>query len=78
VKYRWVIYYTSPLTRWNPTAYPSEIIAEGSAPWEWLARLALRGLYRQLNEQRCSYVVLENETEIEAYRPPTENASVAT
>lgn len=72
MKYRWIIYYTSPLTRWNPGAYPAEIIAEGAAPWEWLARASLRGLYRQLNQQRCSWILLADDAEIEAFRPPVE------
>lgn len=72
MKYRWTIYYLSPLTRWNPTAYPSEIIAEGTAPWLWLARLNMLGLYRQLDERRCAWVLLDGDGEIEVYRPPTD------
>ena len=74
--YRWCIYYISPLTRWHPTAYPSEIIAEGGAPWKWLARAGLMSLYRQLDQSRCAYVLSCGGFEIEVSRPPLDGEAV--
>jgi hypothetical protein len=74
--YRWIVYYISPLTRWNPQAYPSEIIAEGRAPWKWLARAGLLSLYQQLDPNRCAYVLLRGDIEIEVCRPPLDGATM--
>ena len=76
MKYYWVVYYISPLTRWNPTAYPSEIIAEGRAPWKWLAHAELLSLYRRLDQSRCAYVLSCGDLEIEACRPPLDGETV--
>lgn len=68
-RYRWVIYFAGPKSRWSCRIHSTETIARGAAPWRWLARLTMLSVFRNLDDSVCGYALQHGEC-IEHYDPP--------
>lgn len=68
--FTWVIYFAGPRTRWSARIDAEEIIAQGAAPWRWLARTTMLGTFRGLDASKCGYALMAADVCIEQYDPP--------
>ena len=69
MKYRWCIFVLGPRSIWGGKLHPGDVLAEGWAPWRWLARWQLLGLYRHLNREVCGFELQLNGAPIEHCAP---------
>lgn len=69
--YSGVVYFAGPRSRWSGRMDDSEVIARVSAPWRWLASLLTLSLFRQLDDSKCGYALMDGGTCLEQFHPET-------
>jgi hypothetical protein len=67
-----VIYFAGPKSRWSRRIDPSETIYHVATLWRWLTRSLLLAKFRDLDNARCGYALMDGEVCLEHYDPPVE------
>lgn len=67
--YSGVLYFAGSKSRWSGRIDESEVIARVSAPWRWLARRLTLSLFRQLDDGKCGYALMDGGACIEQFDP---------
>jgi len=73
--YEGLVYFAGPQTLWGRKVAEHEVIFRVRAPWLWVVRMQTLNAWRQLNHERCGYVIKRGDGVIDCTRAGIEYTS---